>query len=77
MPAKRPPRRVDRGVVLGYRAVFGVGFVVLGGATLWRVLATPAPAANKALGALLALAMVGLGAARIAQYVRARRAGGR
>jgi hypothetical protein len=76
MPPK-PARRIDRNAILGYRAVFGAGFVVLGAATLWRVLATPAAAANKTLGVLLALALVGLGVTRIAQYARARRAGGR
>ncbi len=67
-------RRVDRSTVLRYRALFGVGFVALGAVTLWRVLATPAPGANKTLGVLLALAMVGLGIARIVQYARARTA---
>ncbi len=33
-------RRIDRSSVLGYRALFGVGFVVLGAVTLWRVLST-------------------------------------
>jgi hypothetical protein len=64
---------MDRRTVLRYRAVFGAGFVVLGVVTLWRVLAAPAAAANKPLGVLLALTMLGLGVVRIAQYLRAQR----
>jgi hypothetical protein len=65
-------KRIDQSTVLGYRAMFGVGFLALGGVTLWRILITPAPGANKTLGTLLAVAMIGLGITRIAQYVRAR-----
>jgi hypothetical protein len=65
-------RGINQSTVLGYRALFGVGFVALGGVTLWRILVTPAPGANKTLGLLLATAMIGLGVARIVQYVRAR-----
>lgn len=65
-------KRIDQRTVLGYRAMFGVGFLALGGVTLWRILITPAPGANKTLGMLLAVAMIGLGITRIAQYVRAR-----
>ncbi len=65
-------KRIDQSTVLGYRAMFGVGFLALGGVTLWRILITPAPGANKTLGLLLAVAMIGLGITRIAQYVRAR-----
>lgn len=68
--------RVDRTVVYRYRAVFGLGFVVLGGVTLWRVVVAPAPANNKILGVLLAVVMIGLGAARLAQYARYRQSGG-
>ena len=66
-------RRIDQSTVLGYRALFGVGFVALGGVTLWRILVTPAPGANKTLGVLLAVVMIGLGITRIAQYARGRR----
>ena len=65
-------RRINQSTMLGYRALFGIGFVALGGVTLWRILITPAPGTNKTLGTLLALAMIGLGTARIVQYVRAR-----
>jgi hypothetical protein len=65
--------RIDRAVVYRYRAIFGFGFVVLGAVTLWRVAAAPGPLNTKFLGAVFALALIGLGAARIAQYVRARR----
>jgi len=65
--------RVDRAVVYRYRAIFGCGFVALGAVTLWRVAAAPAPPNTKFLGAVFALALIGLGAARIAQYVRGRR----
>ncbi len=60
-----------RGVYL-YRAVFGAGFVVLGAATLWRVAIAPAPATSKILGIVFGLALIGLGAARIVQYLRSR-----
>jgi uncharacterized BrkB/YihY/UPF0761 family membrane protein len=65
--------RANRPVVYRYRAVFGFGFLVLGAVTLWRVVAAPAPLNTKFLGAVFAVALIGLGAARIAQYVRARR----
>ncbi len=67
-------RRIDQRTVLRYRALFGAGFIALGGVTLWRVLVAPAPGANKTMGGLLALGMVGLGIARIVQYARARNA---
>jgi hypothetical protein len=59
-------------VVYAYRAAFGVGFVLLGAVTLWRIAIVPVPAANKMLGVLLAAAMIALGTARIVQYVRYR-----
>jgi 1,4-dihydroxy-2-naphthoate octaprenyltransferase len=65
--------RVDRAVVYRYRAIFGAGFLVLGAVTFWRVAAARAPLNTKVLGALFALVLMGLGAARIAQYVRGRR----
>jgi hypothetical protein len=65
-------RRDRRGVYL-YRAVFGAGFVVLGAVTLWRVAIAPAPPASKLLGIVFGLALIGLGAARIVQYLRSRR----
>lgn len=64
--------RVNQRLLLRYRAAFGVGFMVLGAVTLWRVAAATAPATNKIIGALLAVAMIGLGLARIMQYVRGR-----
>ncbi len=67
-------RRIDQSTVLGYRALFGVGFVALGALTLWRILVTPAPGANKSLGVLLAVVLIGLGITRIVQYVRGRNA---
>ncbi len=69
--------RADARLVYRYRAAFGIGFVALGAVTLYRVAIVAAPAGNKALGVLLALVMIGLGAARIAQYVRWRRGDGR
>jgi hypothetical protein len=65
-------RRIDQSTVLGYRALFGAGFVALGGVTLWRILIAPAPPANKTLGVVLAVVMIGLGITRIAQYARGR-----
>jgi len=64
--------RMNR-TISAYRAFFGGGFVVLGAVTLWRVAAVPAPPTSKVLGVVLACAMIGLGVARIAQYVRLRR----
>jgi hypothetical protein len=65
--------RIDRKTVLRYRALFGVGFVILGLVVLARVALTPAPANAKILGGLLALAMIGLGVARVMQYAKMRR----
>jgi hypothetical protein len=59
--------------VYAYRAAFGLGFVVLGAVTLWKVASVAVPAGNKIIGAALAVAMIALGAARIVQYVRYRR----
>jgi hypothetical protein len=60
-------------ILYGYRATFGLGFVVLGAVTLWRVATVPVPPGNKVVGVVLALAMIALGTARIVQYVRYRR----
>jgi hypothetical protein len=67
--------RVDRRVIVRYRAAFGLGFIVFGIVVLWRLLIQPAPAANKGLGVVLAIAMIGLGVARVAMYLKARREG--
>ncbi len=64
--------RGDRRGVYLYRAVFGAGFVVLGAVTLWRVAIAPAPVGSKVLGVVFGLALMGLGAARIVQYLRSR-----
>jgi len=50
--------------------------MVLGAVTLWRVAVAPAPPNNKILGVLLAVVMIGLGAARLVQYARYRQSGG-
>ncbi len=65
-------RRINQSSVLGYRALFGVGFIALGGATLWRILSAPAPGGKKTLGVALSVVLIGLGITRIAQYARAR-----
>jgi hypothetical protein len=65
--------RADRPMVYRYRAVFGVGFLVLGAVTLWRIAIAPGPPSSKVWGAFFALALIGLGAARVGQYLRARR----
>ena len=67
--------RINQRMLLRYRAVFGAGFVLLGAVTVWRVLAATAPPNSKILGGLLGVVMVGLGIARIMQYVRGRGAG--
>jgi hypothetical protein len=60
-------------MLYGYRATFGLGFIVLGALTLWRVATVPVPPGNKVVGVVLAVAMIALGAVRIVQYVRVRR----
>jgi hypothetical protein len=65
--------RPVRPIVYGYRATFGLGFIVLGAVTLWRIATVPVPPGNKLIGLALALAMIGLGIARVTQYVRYRR----
>lgn len=64
--------RLNQTLLLRYRAAFGFGFIVLGAITLWRVIAATAPPNSKIVGALLGLVMIGLGVARIMQYVRGR-----
>jgi hypothetical protein len=56
-----------------YRAVFGLGFVVLGIVTAVRIGMVNAPPSNKVLGVMFAVVLVALGGVRIWQYVRARR----
>jgi uncharacterized membrane protein HdeD (DUF308 family) len=65
--------RIDRPTVLRYRALFGLGFIILGLVMVTRVVVTPAPANSKVLGALLGLAILALGVARVVQYAKARR----
>lgn len=74
-PPPVPPRSV---VAITYtsRAAFGLGFVVLGALALYRVLSAAAPPGSKVMGGVLGAAMIGLGAVRIVQYARWRRAGG-
>ena len=67
--------RVDRSAVYRMRALFGGGFIVLGALTLWRIATSPAPNSSKVIGLVLAIALIGLGGARVVQYVRMRRAG--
>lgn len=64
--------RLNQRILLRYRAVFGAGFVLLGAITVWRVIVAAAPPNSKILGGLLGVVMVGLGIARIMQYVRGR-----
>lgn len=64
--------RVTPATVLGFRALFGLFFLVLGAITLWHVAAAPAPAGSKAIGGVLAAGMIVLGGARVVLYLRAR-----
>jgi hypothetical protein len=66
--------RADRAATYRYRAVFGGGFVVLGAVMFWRVAAAPAPFTSKLLGLAFAIALLGLGVARIVQYLRSAQA---
>jgi hypothetical protein len=68
--------RNDRRIVYRYRAAFGLGFLVLGAVTLYRVAVIAAPPSNKILGASLAVAMIALGVARLVQYARYKRESG-
>ncbi len=60
-------------LIYGYRATFGLGFIVLGAVTLWRVATVAVPPGNKVVGVAAGILMIGLGAVRIVQYVRYRR----
>ena len=62
--------RIDRRAMYGYRAAFGAGFIVLGIVTLWRIARVDAPAGNKVLGVMLAVAMIALGVVRLVQFAR-------
>ena len=66
--------RVEPLVIARMRALFGVGFIVLGALTLWRVATTPVPNNSKTIGIVLAVGLAALGVARIVQYVRVRNA---
>jgi len=68
-----PPPEQRYQVVYVSRAAFGVGFIVLGALALARVVMANAPVQSKAVGSVLGLAMIGLGAARLVQYVLWRR----
>jgi hypothetical protein len=75
MPSAPPPRsgRVRYDVLYASRALFGLGFVVLGIISLVRVLLVHAPPNTKVLGCALGVVMIGLGVFRIGQYLRLRR----
>ena len=68
--------RVNQTTVLRYRAAFGLGFIVLGVVTLWRVATAAAPPQSKLIGAALAIVLIALGVVRVRQYARARRGAG-
>ena len=67
--------RVDRRAIYRMRAAFGLGFILLGLVTVWRVATTPAAQTSRVIGWLLAIALIGLGAARVVQFVRMRNRG--
>ncbi len=75
MPTPPPTRSFSAAAYLT-RALFGVGFLVLGGIALYRVAIAPAPPGNKIIGSALGIAMIALGAFRIGQYFRWKRASG-
>lgn len=64
--------RTGGGIPL-YRALFGLGFVVLGIVTAVRIGMVDAPASNKVLGVMFAIVLVALGGVRVWQYLRIRR----
>jgi hypothetical protein len=68
--------RTNQTAVLRFRAVFGLGFLLLGLVMLWRVLLTAAPAQNKLVGLAFGLVMIALGVVRVRDYARARRGAG-
>jgi hypothetical protein len=68
--------RTNQTAVLRFRAVFGLGFLLLGLVMLWRIALTAAPAQNKIIGFVFALVMIALGVVRVRDYARARRGSG-
>jgi hypothetical protein len=64
--------RVNRHSVYLYRALFGLGFMVLGAVVARNVAVSQTPG-NKLPGFLFAGVMIALGGVRIVQYVQARR----
>jgi hypothetical protein len=64
--------RVNRHSVYLYRALFGLGFIVLGTVVARNVALSQAPG-NKLPGFLFSVVLIALGAVRIVQYVQARR----
>ncbi len=67
--------RTNQTAVLRFRAVFGLGFLLLGLVMAWRVGFAAAPAQNKLIGIVFALVMIALGVVRIRDYARARGGG--
>ncbi|HEY4440831.1 MAG TPA: hypothetical protein VGN14_10260 [Candidatus Elarobacter sp.] len=67
--------RVDRRAIYRMRALFGVGFIILGLLTVWRATTTDAGGNSRIIGYVLAVALIGLGAGRIVQFVRLRNRG--
>jgi len=67
--------RADQTTIYRLRAAFGLGFIGLGIVTLWRVATLPAATNGKLIGGLLAVALIGLGTARLVQFVRMRKRG--
>ena len=64
----------DRGR-LGYRAVFGAGFIAFGIVLVYRVAIHPAPFAAKIIGMGFAVALLALGCVRVATWWRYRNEG--
>ncbi len=60
--------RVDRETVLRYRALFGLGFIVLGALMIVRVAVAAAPPSSKILGLLLGVAVLALGIVRVRTF---------
>ena len=67
--------RVDRGTIYRMRALFGVGFIILGLLVVWRAATTDAGGNSRVVGYVLAVALIGLGAGRIVQFVRMKKRG--
>ena len=64
--------RVTQGTVLGFRAVFGLFFLVLGAVTLYHVVGSPASVGSKLIGGALAVGLIVLGGVRVVIYLRTR-----